>query len=428
MTPMNFNAQQCSCYYIGSIQCNSKHVKQFENKEIWQRIVDEMNIGVNCSDVNQTPQFSRLSQVTEDMSTLLYESVINSVYPNEKLQKEKIYNEVSSYKISIDRDIQLIKNDKNSIVHVEDIRLYTFPFDIMLFSINIIWKDNTSFDTITHHGAIIRQIEHYKDNNVAEEFVSLYIPILKLYNEANRGAEIYINDVAKLYLILHKVNKLKSYIIAQTDHETESRFSNEYSIDHLLYDVATLSPIGAAIDSESAISPSKNYFNNLINNNKIDCFNSWQALSLVDTFCCILNSHTSSFHFNTQWRIWYFEYLYLNVLYLKTFMLDMLDKFNTHSHSKKVFESVRAVDKIFNHYNVSYNFLPDITYRKMREGMEIEDELNAIKNQIEAYENYDEQRRERKLNKLVVWLTVITAIACFNDIWEIALKICKLLN
>lgn len=422
MDYLNLVSQKLCCKFVGSIYTNKKARKLFTDPNIWREITESMRLDYSKALNNGLP-FQKILTPDDraDMQTFFYNAVIDAIYPDDNRHKDNYYKDLLSYTIKVNKEMVFHVSNDSCLLVVDDITFYNYPNDITLFVISV-HCDGCNLNTFTQCANYIRDIEHYNVDIVTPEFLALYNPILRLYNtscEANY--KIKLDDVRLYYNFLHKANKLKSYIIMRLTPESEAFLSDEYSRRHLLYDVATLSPIGAAVNSESNFKPSIPYYNKLMDNNLIECFDNWTAISLVDSFCCIMaptNNNSFDYQYNKNWAEYYFEYLFLNVLFVKVFMLDANDRFVANRTNAQFYKLVCEIDRIFNHYNVSYNFLPDLVYKKIRVGMEIDDELQAIKSQIDNYENRNERAREKKLNITIAVLTVLTLSSVLNDGWE----------
>ena len=59
----------------------------------------------------------------------------------------------------------------------------------------------------------------------------------------------------------------------------------------------------------------------------------------------------------------------------------------------------------------------------MRTGMEIDNELYAIKNQINTHNNKIEQKQNTRLNWIMALLAILTTASILNDGWEFILKL-----
>lgn len=432
MNYKNLKAEKFTAKFIGSMKYNKAGAKMFNDIDVWKSIIKTMKLSPDeadkALDSNKLPFHHTLStEEYNDMATLFYEAAINTIYPNEKHSHQSPYNDINSYSIKIDKNIPLFESDENSTIKVNSITFHLFPYDIAFYTLDIS-LDNTSFNDIILYCSIIRNIEHYQDKNLSHQFLDLFAPILQVYNLAHKHDPIARDNVKQYYSILHKACKLKCYMTAIMSSDCQAQLNDIYTRKHLLYDIATLSPIGCVIDTSNSYCPAQSYYQELMSRNCIEYFENWIAISLVDTFLCLMNSATSSFYYNIQWGKWYYEYLYINVLYNKVFMLDINDRFITEKSDKKVFKTFNIFDKTFNHHNVSYNFLPNNIYRNMCIGLEVDDELKEVKSKISLFETREENKREKKLNLLIFAITVLSLASFANDGWEFILKLIDLLS
>lgn len=201
------------------------------------------------------------------------------------------------------------------------------------------------------------------------------------------------------------------------------KLDNVYTFNHLLYDVGTMSGVGASNDDKHPFSPSSHYFDNIMTNNVVDCFGNWRALALVDSFCVLMLPNADKYQYERMWGDYYFNYMYVNVIYIKSFMLDMNDRYTNYKPSSQIVKEFRLFDRTFNFYHVSYNFLPRIIYTYMRRGLELDDELASVQRQIETYYEQREHDSDKKTNRFLLLLTILSAIALANDIWELIIKV-----
>ena len=430
---MSYNtpkADKVTTNFIGSIKCYQCGKKIFDKRDVWDRLTYALNLDTNNAlDTPGKPVKLGIDDTTRnDIHTLFYESVVNAIYPPANCKG--IYKDISVYKITINKDIPILCTEDNDIIHINELRFYIFPYDIAFFAINASWED-IPLDKLNEYNRIIRNVEHYYHNHISHQFLAILQPVIAIYNASNKAhhiaAEDFQQETIKDYIkILYKTNKLKCYMIIRINEETLTTFSPQYTRDNLLYDIATMSDIGSSTDPQNAYKPSQRYYEHLMEHNKIDCYENWTALALVDTFCCLMNPFTENkydYQYNDMWGNLYFDHLYINTLYIKAFMLSTIDNFNTGKNQTKYNKEFDNFDYRFNHYNVSYNFLPDLIYKTLRTGMEIDNELYAIKNQINTHNNKIEQKQNTRLNWIMALLAILTTASILNDGWEFILKL-----
>lgn len=417
MEYQDIKASQCVIKFVGSIKLDYNIDKSFlRDAHQWDNIAHKMGVAKDALSIEKLSDAKR-----SEMKTIFYEGVINAVFP-------ATGKDVVIYNIAIDKPIKLYKECDKTIL-VERIRLYFFPHNIMVFSLECNCGQKP-FNDITNYIYTIRDLEKYDILN--DDFLVLFTPLLSLYNccsESKSKIALYDyspDNVRKYNTLLHKANKLKCYTVAQIDEDSQSCFNRQYTCNHLLFEIGCASPIGCSVDASHHQKPSQQYFDKIISQNTISCFENWTGLSLIDSFTCLYNKKTSNFFIETQWGEWYFLYLYINVYYTKIFMLDINDQFRLSNKESKIFNTINKFNRQFNHYNVSYNFLPDIIHKNMRQGMELDEEYDAVKEEIKNYEEREDALREKRLNTFIFVLTLLTIASFLNDGWEFILKIIAL--
>jgi len=159
---------------------------------------------------------------------------------------------------------------------------------------------------------------------------------------------------------------------------------DSYNRDHLLYEIGTSSPIGT-VSNNSRLKPTKEYFDELMKN-KLGVFENYEGLALLDSFTVIgyenyagLDNSKYGHIPHHQWNRAYFS-IYIFNLYVRY----NLFKFNAEFLSNPV--KYRSKFQMFlNHYNfthISFNFLPNIIFKKMREAMGIEFEIEKFEKRL----------------------------------------------
>lgn len=195
--------------------------------------------------------------------------------------------------------------------------------------------------------------------------------------------------------------------------------NNALKNEHLLYDLATVSPIGTA-GSSSYLSPSKAYYDVLMND-KISAFQNYYILPLFDTFTTlgsgIIWSEDPDRQRNQQmtWTQTYFR-IYLFNLFIKY----NLFRYN-HAMEK---ESVKARDEFesfLNTYNlshISYNFLPNLLFHRHRKSLQIDDELQKFQVRINRISQAIQEEEQKRSNRLLGLVGAMTSIAGLQPVLE----------
>ena len=233
------------------------------------------------------------------------------------------------------------------------------------------------------------------------------------------GSEISVQDWIKLQLQpVVKLDKnwnsyipqLKSYNILDINENLD-----QTQMDELLYDLATLSPLGTAAGSDMN-APSATYFNELMGKHKISVFKNWSALSLFDTFTMV------SMNKKDPYRLWEYDYLniYLMAIYIKGFIYLANTTLSDVTVANKKSELVKNtfIEFINDYYisNISYRFLPNILNDKMTQGLDIQVEISKMENKINRLNETLKRNRDNRLNISILILAVFSIFSVITDL------------
>ena len=344
----------------------------------------------------------------KDMESFFYDCAINAIYPDGKLKKEKYFKDIKHYSRKVDSKVKVsIKNNAGSQeIDVTRVHYFLFPSNILLFSFECNFK-NIPADAYIDACSAFRDIEHwvYDDGTprISPEGLSLFDDIVKLHN-SGRSEKIEIGDYGKYYTALYKFNKLKIYSNIVIPKNPD--FKTGYNMDNLLFEAATCSPFGSSSDKSNRFCPSENYFTNTIEENTLSVFNDWKSLILTDS---IVSVHIDDGHHRKMWERFYYEYIYVGLLFVKTYTLEMTDRFkNSGNDPESLGTEFNSFDKAFNFNNVSFNFLPQLLYIKIREILSIDRELDWIKNRIDQYNSQILAKRVALLTAAQIFFLTIS--------------------
>ncbi len=212
----------------------------------------------------------------------------------------------------------------------------------------------------------------------------------------------------------------KHKIFSCISHDTE--FSDHYSVNHLLYDLGTCSPVGTSVGmgNKPFLKPSSGYFNSMMDEHLISVFDNWTALALFDTFIIVHRGEV----YNYNWEFRYFRFLYIHSLFIKTALVSINTEFYAGKMQKNLVSKFHIFDKNFNFKQISFNFLPQFIYEKIRKGVNLEQEMSDIRFAIEndhhkkqEQRNADESKNEKRLNSV---LFIIALLAVIETVWHLS--------
>lgn len=327
-----------------------------------------------------------------------YESFISSIFPEYSKTEKKYYNEGFaahtlrlSKELNKDFDISIKRKTGtiNKKVRIEYVDLFLFPGNIAFYCFKFDYSGET-YDNITLLNGYIR-------NNALNEFGFIKESIKILKTGTHDSMLIF-------------GNKLKSFTLVELDQELsddEEKF--------LLYDLATSSPVGSADGTVPWFQPTGEYLGELWDNNAVSVFDNWKGMCLFDSFTGLFRKGVLN---NFVWENAYFNLIFLHSIYIKHYLFRINKKFYLEDTNKqKLEDEFYEFDKYFNLKQITFNFLPQIIYNKVRYGLDIEDELSQLQTSIERANNVEKSRRDKSINNV---LTIIALLTVFSIIWDLS--------
>lgn len=322
-----------------------------------------------------------------DLNKYYYPPFVESLLPalgtDERNGGYDCYTEIKRFRKILGKELKISWNGHDCPVMIEYLDVFTFPDNLLIFSFRITYTDPQpeSISAVNYH---LR--EYYNANELSE--IKRYLkPII------GEDPEIIGNKL-----------KLFNYL----EHEP----AESVSVDYLLYDIGTCSPIGSAAGLAPDFQPSEVYFNKLFRENSIEVFSTWKALSLFDSFTVAINKAP---HHPEIWEYSYFNLIYMHTLYVKYFLYRLNNRFHKQYKYKieGLVENFNQFDHIYNLNSISHNFLPQTLYDKLRVSLEIEEELEIMRSNLEIANQRAFKKRNLKLSRIlsfIAFLTIITTI------------------
>lgn len=331
-----------------------------------------------------------------------YESLVSSIFPGYTKTGKSYFNRHFqglthrfSHKLNIHQRIIIHKKDEifEKDVLVEYFDLFLFPGSIAVYSFKCDFS-GCNYDEIT-------LLVNYIRNKAPEEFdfIAKYTSVLKSSGAKDQGA-------------LDFGNKLKSFTLVEMDQELSEKEEKD-----LLFDLATCSPVGSASGLVPHFQPTVEYKEQLLAENTINVFDNWKAMCLFDTFTGLFRKGA----FNEfVWANAYFNLIFLHSIFVKHYLYRINKRFFLEDTDKQQLEDeFYEFDNYFNFSQISYNFLPQIIYEKVRNGFDIEDELSQMQKGIARANEIERNYQERKINKvlaIIAFLTVFSVILDASDL------------
>jgi len=362
-------------------------------------------------EIHENPYQQSSEDIISSFKDYYYESFVATVFPHFKNSNQQLLHPTFakqtyrlSFKIDQQYPIQIKKKESTTCydVYFEYLDLFFFPDGVVYYCFKCDFS-SFSFDEITLLNNHIRNADKLEDMS----FLKTHLSFLRKVENAG------IDTANQAF-----GNKLKVFSIIEHDIQLTKEQENM-----LLYDIGACVPIGSASGEKPYFQPSEDYFNDLIENNKISVFNNWSALTLFDTFTALFQKGAL---YNFNWENGYFNLIYLQSLYVKNHLFKVNKAFYAKgANHQKLDDELFEFTKYYNPSHISFNFLPNIIYKKVRNSLAINNELDQLKDRIERANQKLKEKTDKMINDV---LTVIAFLAIFSAIWDLTEWINKLIH
>lgn len=345
-----------------------------------------------------------------------YPSVVDNSYPP---------SGGTDYRIPVARKVQIMPDRKETTVFVEYIDIYLIE-NLLVYAI-CLNEDGMPVDVLTEINQHIRSIHSYITDdgrwNLHAGWAGIIRILVTLFNAgAARSKTIGTDDLScsDITNLVENGNKMKTYQCFCID-ETAWQETDRYTRRHLLFEVGTSSPMYSSIDKSYDMCPSAAYLKQIFDNNLIACFDNWDGLALHDSFTCIFHRCPDTAF--EQFRTLYFRHIFISTFYIDRQLILFNNAYRSAGVSRRqTKEKFLAFHQQYNYDRVSYNFLPQIVYEKMRYGIGINEKTQHLEQQLQIAAEKDEKARDNSLNFLVILLSVIALISAVKDGSDLIIK------
>ena len=213
-------------------------------------------------------------------------------------------------------------------------------------------------------------------------------------------------------------SKFKVYSIIDVLEKEEDSY---YHRDFLLFDIGTRSKIGS-IGDNGYFAPSKQYYDELMQDS-ISAFNNYKGLALLDSFTIIGNNlypaevkdEKDLMTQNT------FNRIYFSIYIFNLFVRYNLFKFNTtyKTDPKKKRDEFQQFLSDYNFKHISYNFLPNIFFNKMRNAMGIDNEIEHFESRLDSLATKIQEDQDKRQAMLLGVISALSSISAIEPIISI---------
>ena len=309
------------------------------------------------------------------------------------------------YRLPVDKTVSIaLGEEERCSFRVVDIRTGLYPYGIVLFSIHIEFTD-TDADTVLAALARLRNCCFYENAGMDEFLSSCIDPLKRLYCGLGR-----VQDTPDTNSLVENGNKFKLFHIVESEDLS----------DEFLYSCASLS----RYQPDGPMSASREYFEKTIAGHRLNIFNNWKALMLLDTVTfCAKNLSTFT---KDIWVNDYFWMVYQYELYRKTYLYRQNLLFRSRKESPEVLhEQLKCFERKYSFSSVSYNFLPNDVDKAMENGLGT---LNVERDVYHVIDQEVESKSAERESRSNMFLTFLTCVASLSAVWDISCMVDAMIN
>jgi hypothetical protein len=221
--------------------------------------------------------------------------------------------------------------------------------------------------------------------------------------------------LAGIKLVGEKINadeysgsKFKVFAVYDVD---EDSAGDNYSRKELLFELGTNAPLGT-ISKESFLAPSDQYYNQIMDKNCFSAFRNYEMLALMDSFTVVGAGNYQKLEpenykpFNNWSKVYFALYIY------NLFLRYSLFRFNAN-YLKDPVKYRGQFEEFLNYYNlkhISFNFLPNIIFEKMRHALGVEDEIEQFEKRLKNLAQSIQEQQEKRQAFLLTVISVLSSL------------------
>ena len=316
--------------------------------------------------------------------------------------KNIFYKGVNSYTKTINSPYTFQHIGISHTVKIVYLDLFTFSNDTMIYAIKFDLS-NLPLEIIPIFNKKIRGFDIEKNSVLADLFFML--------NNCSKVSKSNISNTSDYFHLVVNGNILKSYLMLSENFE----YTEDYGRKELLLDLATVSKIGTASkksNTKDQFAP--NYADQLLNENLISIYKNWTAVTIYDSFVYIQEKDERGLNV-FQWEYLYFRFIYINSFFVKNYLSEINTEFRKEKYNKQLTDTFIQFDKTYNLQKISFNFLPNLIYKNLNKGFQIEKEMEQLHLAIENENIKNERQENQRLNNVLLVITLFTLISVLKD-------------
>jgi len=314
---------------------------------------------------------------------------------------------VNSYTKDLQLELNFIKGNVQIGALVKEAEVHLFAGQIGVFSLSV-EPNNWEFTFISDLLFCLRMFSSkVEDGNLQfHQWISEHI-LLGISLRSSLGNYVESDDYSG-----SKFKIFSAFDVA------ESTASESYQRDELLYELGTGSLLGG-LSEFGYYAPSREYYFELMQN-RVSAFNNWSGLALLDSFTVIgqdiltRNGQLDALKHTTYTRQYFSIYLF------NLFMKYNVFRFNTKFKDDPVKYKGKFEDFMNNHNfsHISFDFLPNLIYSKMRTALGIEEEIKSFEKRLMSLASNIQEEQQGRQALLLTVISIISSIGAVEPFLE----------
>ncbi len=300
---------------------------------------------------------------------------------------------------------------KSTTFSIEEQEIYFFPGGIGIFALSL-QLPNLNAANISDAIFVYREFKAKVQSGSGEMEWHEWISKNVLCNIPIGGKKVHTDEFSG--------SKFKCYCILDLD---ESKLNADYDRDIFLYEMATCSKLDA-IQENGHYAPSQDYLHEILSN-KLGVFNNYSGLTILDSMTVIGQGNMSRINDHTKESKTVIAYNSWNKTYFSIYIFNLFIKYNLFRLNTEFLKDPVGYRNEFqdfvNQYNypqISFNFLPNLINQNIRQGLEIQTDLESFENRLSKLADQIQEEQEKRQALLLGFISVLSALDALDSITQ----------
>ena len=308
-------------------------------------------------------------------------------------------------------NMSAIHKNKTTSIQVSEQEVFFFPGGIGMFALSLKLSSTLAqnlSDTIYITRDFNSNVDIKGNNVIWNEWISKEV----LCDIPLVGKNVHADEFSG--------SKFKTYCIIDTQ---ESQLGSMYQRDNFLYEIGTCSKLNSLQDQDYD-APSRAYLDEIMKF-KFSIFHNYSGLTILDSMTVIGEGNFKTIGDDPNDLNAIYSYHNWNKTYFSIYIFNLFIKYNIFKFNAEfLIDPVGYRDQFqlfinnYNYHQISFNFLPNILYRNVRKGLEIDQEIEFFESRLTQLANQIQEEQERRQAMLLGFISFVTAFDAIDFITQ----------